>query len=81
MTESEQPIFREVQQFRQRWLWLLMALSLVLAAVALYATLQEGSLSGIVGVGVMGAIIALFYWLRLITEVRSDAIHVRFVPQ
>lgn len=62
--------FREVQRFRQPWLWAVLTLGLVLPV------LVGGPLGALVG----GAV-ALFVWsLRLTTEVRDDALYVRFFP-
>ncbi|KTG10639.1 hypothetical protein AUR64_08215 [Haloprofundus marisrubri] len=69
---SDEPVFREVQRFRQRWLWLLLggvfAFSLLLGPVS------------IVGFAVSAAVGALLYSARLETEVRDDGVYVRFVP-
>ncbi len=84
------PIFREVQYFRQLWLWLLL---LGIAGVSLWALVQQ------LGVGlpfgnnpapdfvvvILAAVFGLgfpiyFYFLRLVTEVRDDGVYVRFVP-
>lgn len=67
--------FREVQRFRQWWL-----LALLLAPVALLA--YPGALRHrppLVLLLVLG--IPIWFWfLRLITEVHDDAVHVQFIP-
>lgn len=64
--------FREVQRFRQRWLWTL------LGGVA-FLMLVSGPLSwgGLVGIG---AVAAFLYILRLQTEVRTDGIYLKLWP-
>ena len=69
---SSTPVYREVQQFRQRWLWTL------LGAIALLV-LAFGPVSW-PGLVVVGAVAALLYSLRLETEVRSDGIYLRMRP-
>ncbi|SDM84040.1 hypothetical protein SAMN04487949_2765 [Halogranum gelatinilyticum] len=64
------PTFREVQRFRQPWLWAFLILVLLPTAIV------GGPFGALVG----GAV-ALFVWsLRLTTEVREDALYVRFFP-
>jgi hypothetical protein len=64
------PSFREVQRFRQPWLWAFLVVVIVPTA------LVGGPFGALVG----GAV-ALFVWsLRLTTEVREDALYVRFFP-
>jgi hypothetical protein len=82
--------FREVQRFGQLWVWLLVGL---VAGVAWYGAIVQliykkpfgdnpapDSLMVIIwavfGIGFP----ALFYSIRLVTEVRSDGVHVRFAP-
>jgi hypothetical protein len=89
--------FREVQGFRQWWLWVLMlgtALGTTgLFGYGIYVQLIEGtpwgdrpmSDPGLVGVGVATTVLmvgmaATVLSARLITEVRSDGVHVRFFP-
>ncbi|MFB6201819.1 MAG: hypothetical protein ABEI98_07395 [Halorhabdus sp.] len=69
---SSTPVYREVQQFRQRWLWAL------LGAIALLV-LAFGPVSW-PGLVVVGAVAAFLYSLRLETEVRSDGIYLRMRP-
>ncbi|ELY83187.1 hypothetical protein [Natrinema gari] len=62
--------FREVQRFRQWWLWVLLGLAGLVSVVA----------GGPVGLLIIGAIAVLFRSLRLVTEVRTDGLYVRFAP-
>jgi hypothetical protein len=83
-------LFREVQYFRQPWLWLLV---LGVSAVTLYGMVQQIFLSKpfgnnpasdavlIVIVVVFGFCFPLlFYLLNLKTEVRGDGLYYRFFP-
>ncbi len=83
-------LFREVQYFRQPWVWLLV---LGVSGVTLYAMVQQillGKPFGnnpasdavlIVIVVVFGFCFPLlFYLLNLKTEVRSDGLYYRFFP-
>ncbi|QCJ47475.1 hypothetical protein [Haloprofundus sp. MHR1] len=69
---DDETTFREVQRFRQRWLWLLLgggfAFSLLLGPVS------------ILGFAVFAAVGLLLYNARLETEVRDDGVYVRFAP-
>ena len=66
------PTFRELQRFRQPWLWALLA-----GAGLLVLVLAPAS---ILGLAVIGAVAALLYTLRLETEVRTDGVYVRMWP-
>ena len=78
MTSETNIIFREVQQFRQFWLWLILIfISLPLVFVTLTNNL---SLSGAFVILLNLGLLALFYSMKLITEVRSDGLYVRFFP-
>jgi len=82
--------FVEVQRFRQWWLWLLM---IILIAISWWSFIQQiviGTPFGskpapdimvwiifiLVGIGLPG----FFCALKMVTDVRSDMIHVRFFP-
>ncbi|WP_224269984.1 hypothetical protein [Haloprofundus salinisoli] len=69
---SDEATFRELQRFRQRWLWLLLgggfAFSLLLGPVS------------VIGFAVFAAVGLLLYNARLETEVRDDGVYVRFAP-
>jgi hypothetical protein len=66
----DDPPFREVQRFRQRWLW---ALILGVGLVTALPTFGLGAL-------VVGAVAVLVYRCRLTTEVNAEAIEVQFAP-
>jgi hypothetical protein len=86
--DSSQPAFREEQQFRQVWIWIILILctGLVWYSSARVLVGEHGGDSVAIvlviaywlafGVGLP----ALFYFLKLITEVRGDGISVRFYP-
>lgn len=62
--------FHEIQRFRQPWLWALLV-------VVVAAPVVAGSPLG----AVVGGVVALFVWtLRLTTEVRDDALYLKFTP-
>lgn len=69
---STDPAYREVQRFRQWWLWAL------LGGIALLM-LVLGPLS-IVGLAILGGVAAFLYSLRLETEVRADGIYIKMWP-
>ena len=71
MAEKNNIIFREVQQFRQAWLWVII---IFLASFSLYAA--PLILRVIFGI----ALPIFFYLLKLTTEVRSDGLYIRFFP-
>lgn len=66
------PVFREVQQFRQRWLWTLLG-----GAAFLMFVLGPITWGGLI---VVGTIAAFFYSLYLQTEVRADGIYFKMWP-
>lgn len=66
------PVYREVQRFRQRWLWAL------LGGVTL-PMLVLGPISWI-GLVIVGVVAAFLYSLRLETEVRADGIYLKMWP-
>lgn len=83
-------LFREVQRFRQVWLW---ALLLAIAALGIWGAVQQlllgipfgnnpapdGAmipLAIVLGVGFPAG----FYFMNLTTEVRPDGIYYRFLP-
>jgi hypothetical protein len=66
------PQFREVQRFRQPWIWALLGgISLLLIV------LGPISWGGLI---VVGAVATLLYSLRLETEVRADGIYLKMWP-
>ncbi|WP_122087941.1 hypothetical protein [Halalkalicoccus subterraneus] len=64
------PSFRETQRMRQPWVWLLLGAIVVV-------TIPVGSIPALV---VLAAVAALFFAIRLTTEVREDGVYVRFGP-
>jgi len=91
------PLFREIQQFRQGWLWwLLLASNALVIAVFGYGLYQQLVLGqpwgdqplsntalviiSLLSIGLSLAVTYLFQQMKLITEVRSDGLYVRFFP-
>ncbi|MDS0294923.1 DUF6141 family protein [Halogeometricum luteum] len=69
---QDKPLFREVQQFRQPWVWALLG-----GVALLMLALGPLAWSGLI---VVGAVAGLLYGLRLETEVRPDGIYVKMWP-
>ena len=83
-------LFREVQRFRQWWLWLVIIIGPLTIWHSTYRRFILGEHFGIkptpdglmlglwllIGIGLP----LLFYSARLITEVRTDGIYIRFFP-
>ena len=67
---TQEPLFRETQRMRQPWIWVLLALTSVPALVV----------SSVIGLIVILTFAASIYSIRLVTEVRTDGIYVRFAP-
>jgi len=69
---NREQTYREVQRFRQRWLWALLGgvalLMLVLGPVSWF------------GLVIVGAVAAFLSSLRLETEVRTDGIYLKMWP-
>jgi hypothetical protein len=91
MTEEKDLIFREVQTFSSTLRWLLvvfMAVSVVIFAIALRETITNPettnifvpSILSIIAMAIPIAVTILFFILKLETEVRTDALYVRFYP-
>ena len=85
----DHPVFREVQQFRQPWLWALMAVTglavvLGMGAVLLAWSRGEGTVWLVLGIGLIAVLEGALFWFlwygALITEVGDDALSVRFRP-
>ncbi len=83
-------IFREVQRFRQWWVWILL---LFVMGMAWYGAVQQIVLKKPFGSNpapdaimimiwaIFGVFFPLiFYSMRLVTEVRSDGLYIRFFP-
>lgn len=66
------PLFREVQRFRQPWIWVL------LGGIALLMLVLGPILWG--GLAIVVGVAGLIYSLRLQTEVRTDGIYFRMWP-
>lgn len=91
-----QVLFHEEQQFRQRWIWLLIIFCILEIPIAGYLMIQQLILGHPVGdqpipnsilviVGFLMLLIGigipgLFYILKLISEVERDGILIRFYP-
>jgi len=82
--------YREVQRFRQPWLWLLIA---AVSGVSIWSFVQQIIMDkpfgqnpapdvGVVIIAVIFGLAfpSLFYAINLTTEVRSDGLYVRFFP-
>ena len=83
-------LYREVQQFRQVWIWVIVV---VLTGSVWYATVEQLLLQRPFGDRPMLDMLLLIYWLifgmglpalfffgQLVTEVRADGIYLRFSP-
>jgi len=68
---DQDPIFREVQRFRQPWIWAL--LGGIALLMLLLGPISWGGL-------VVAAVAGLVYSLRLHTEVRADGIYIKMWP-
>ena len=91
MNDDSMPVFREEQKFAA-WLRWLVYLSMGLAAcISIFALGKDFAgqrppgtgevlLAVVCGIVVPIVVAALFFFLKLETEVRSDGLHVRFVP-
>ena len=89
-SDAEDLLYREVQHFRQLWLWILI---LIISFVAIWSLIQQLFLDTpfgnnpapdallIIIVIIFGfAFPVVFYKMNLTTEVRSDGIYYRFFP-
>ena len=83
-------IFREVQPFRQLWIWVIVV---AIASLIWYALVQQLLLGSPVGENPMPDLVLVIFWLvfgigfpalfvssRLVTEVRIDGIYIRYIP-
>ena len=71
-------LFHEEQYFRRSWLWVLIAVPVFVAAMASAASAQVTLWSLLVTLVVGALVAALFAYARLETEVRTDAVVIRF---
>lgn len=69
---EREPVFREVQRFRQPWIWVLLGGSAVLVLV--FGPLSWG------GLLILSVVAGFVYSLRLQTEVRADGIYLKMWP-
>ncbi len=87
----EKPVlYREVQCFRQPWLWALLILLLIMLSYAIIQQLVRGKPVGqhpvpdavlmVIGVLCGIGLPLLLYSARLILEIREDGFYFRFVP-
>jgi len=87
---SSQVVYREVQYFRQIWIWLTI---LFIAGLSWYALIIQLGLGRPFGDKPMPDSVLIVFWLifgiglpvaafysRLITEVRGDGVYFRYVP-
>ena len=88
--EETSPIYHEVQQFRQVWIWVVV---FALAGLVWYVTVQQLLLHKPFGIRPISDILlvisgfifgiglpALFFFCQLVTEVRDDGIYIRYFP-
>ena len=87
---KQNPIYREVQRFRQVWIWVVV---LAIAGLQWYAAVEQLLLKRPFGDNPMPDILlavylvifgiampTLFFFSQLVTEVRDDGIYIRFFP-
>ena len=87
---KQSPIYREVQKFRQVWIWVVI---LAIAGLQWYAAVEQLLLNRSFGDNPMPDILlavylvifgiampVLFLFSQLVTEVRDDGIYIRFFP-
>lgn len=90
MTNNNNIIFREVQQFRQKWLWIILIFAILVSWYAFIQKLTCNKTCGSCPISCLPVILPLilvglllplgFYFCKLITEVRNDGIYIRFIP-
>ena len=78
-TKGRTVIFREVQRFRQAWVWVLLLLVLLALTVPVMGGML-GPLVSLVMVLASAGLIWLFFVMRLVTEVHPDGIYLGFFP-
>lgn len=87
---KQSPIYREVQKFRQVWIW---AIVFAIAGLQWYAAVEQlllnrpfgdrpmPDISTIIFLLIFGiGLPALLFFSQLVTEVRDDGIYIRFSP-
>ena len=88
--KKQSPIYREVQKFRQVWIWIVV---FTIAGLQWYAAVEQLLLNRSFGDNPMPDIPLAVYWIifgiatpthffftQLVTEVRDDGIYIRFFP-
>lgn len=90
MIEEKSIIFREVQQFRETWLWILILFPTIIIWYIFIKQIFYGipvgnnpasdTLTIILWVGIAILFPFFFYRLKLVTEVRTDGLYVIFSP-
>lgn len=87
--EGEEVLFREIQKFQQRWVWIIIITVNLFLLYAVYKQIIMGEKWGIKPMGNTGLIITtitslsvavLFYKARLETIIKKESIYVRFFP-
>ena len=88
--DSNEMLFREVQRFRQLWIWIFVILLMVLAWYSFIQQIVAKNPFGsrpapdlvVIGMWVLfGWIVpVMVYTAGLTTEVRGDGIHIRYIP-
>jgi hypothetical protein len=85
MDSEKQVFFRECQKF-SRWVMLPILLSPAIVATILVSRVREDGFEGdttgglAAALAVTSAVALLFMFLKLVTEVRSDGVYIRFYP-
>ncbi len=82
MPEPAADIFREVQQFRQKWLWVIPASPWGILIYQLVSGIPLGDRpASNPELAVLGTVLfCLFYFSRLTTWVKNDGVYFRFFP-
>lgn len=87
---SSQVLFKEVQKISQIWVWLIIAIPVVLSWYGAYQQLLLGKPFGnnpapdwmmLLLLLVFGVLFPVyFHYIKMVTEVRKDGLYVRFYP-
>lgn len=87
---NDPALFREVQKMNQIWIWLIIAISIVLSWYGAYQQLLLGKPFGenpapdwiiLLLLLVFGILFPVFFHsIKLVTEVRTDGLYIRFYP-
>lgn len=82
-------IFKETQQFRQKWIWaLLIGLFIFTIASSIYPLFQDPSaeefkeliIANIISFAIFLLTLLLFYFMKLETKISTKGIEIRFFP-